>query len=573
MTEPVKTLIFVGIAAFVLAGAILSRPTYEEFDDEAATVNQVMFPQLENPDDAASLEITRYDDQLGEFSRFKVAIGADNQWVIPSHNNYPADAEDQMKDVAGSLVDLKILHLVSRLKKDHELFGVVEPDQETIEAADEGVGTLVVVQDASGNNLAQLIVGKKRKDEEGQYYVRKRGSEDAIYVVEIDPEKLSTKFEDWIEDDLLKLNAWDISTVALEDYSIVQTLQAGRLRFEVTRRHDIAVRWDSTNSSWDLDKMISYAGVDPVETKLADIEELNKSKLNDMKSALDDLKIVDIRRKPAGFGADLRAGDDFLEDNEAVQDLFQRGFIPARTEEGGVDLRAVNGEVTIGMEDGVQYQLRFGEIVGAGDDEGNLNRYLFVTAQLDMSKIPAPELEPVPELPAGPEAETVEGNSGQDEASSGQAEEDEATEETEASEDASESVEETSIEDDADAAEIDAEEVKSELERERERITKENQRKQEEYDEKVKVAANKVADLNARFADWYYVIAEDVYKKIHLSRGDLIQESEEAKKEGFGVDALRKLEDEGIEGAPEPPPAAPAPGGFPGAGGFPQGGF
>lgn len=43
MTEPVKTLIFVGIAAFVLAGAILSRPTYEEFDDEAATVNQVMF--------------------------------------------------------------------------------------------------------------------------------------------------------------------------------------------------------------------------------------------------------------------------------------------------------------------------------------------------------------------------------------------------------------------------------------------------------------------------------------------------------------------------------------------------
>ena len=36
-------------------------------------------------------------------------------------------------------------------------------------------------------------------------------------------------------------------------------------------------------------------------------EELNTTKLDDLKAALDDLKIVDISRKPAGLSTDLKA--------------------------------------------------------------------------------------------------------------------------------------------------------------------------------------------------------------------------------------------------------------------------
>jgi hypothetical protein len=35
--------------------------------------------------------------------------------------------------------------------------------------------------------------------------------------------------------------------------------------------------------------------------------------------------------------------------------------------------------------------------------------------------------------------------------------------------------------------------------------------------------------LNARFADWFYMIAEDDYKKLHVSRSDIIK-----KKPGAG---------------------------------------
>ena len=108
-------------------------------------------------------------------------------------------------------------------------------------------------------------------------------------------------------------------------------------------------------------------------------------------------------------------------------------------------------------------------------------------------------------------------------------------------------------------------EDKSELDREIDRIEKENQRKLDEWNENRDKAVAKVRELNGRFADWYYVVSEDVYKQIRLSRGDLIRETEKAAEEGFGVDAFRKLEKDGLDKTDEPP-AAPGPGlpGLPG---------
>ena len=70
------------------------------------------------------------------------------------------------------------------------------------------------------------------------------------------------------------------------------------------------------------------------------------------------------------------------------------------------------------------------------------------------------------------------------------------------------------------------------------------------YRDQRKKAEVRVAELNARFADWYYVVSEDVYKKIHLVRSDIVKESATAKEEGFGIDAFRKLEEEGLKAKP-----------------------
>jgi hypothetical protein len=155
---------------------------------------------------------------------------------------------------------------------------------------------------------------------------------------------------------------------------------------------------------------------------------------------------------------------------------------------------------------------------------------------VDPDKFPPLELEPLPET----EADLQPGDAESDTA---EAEPSEPTEDETADADTA-GADET-----GDSPEEESVEQKSKLELERARITKENARKQDERDEQLKKAGQKVDELNARFADWYYIISEDEYKKIHLGRNDLIKESESAEDEGFGVDALRKMEEEGVEGS------------------------
>jgi hypothetical protein len=197
-------------------------------------------------------------------------------------------------------------------------------------------------------------------------------------------------------------------------------------------------------------------------------------------------------------------------------------------------LYAANGEVTATLNNGVEYVLKFGNVSGA--DENKLNRYLLATAQVNESMIPKPELAELPSLPE---------ESGADESSDGAAEDDEDP-------DAATSSEQKSDGAAADPAEKEQSQTKpaddrAKIEAERERITKENERKQSEYENKLNEAKKQVRDLNFRFADWYYVVSEDVFKKIRLTRADAIKEKESVEDEGFGVDSFRALEEEGLK--------------------------
>jgi hypothetical protein len=70
--------------------------------------------------------------------------------------------------------------------------------------------------------------------------------------------------------------------------------------------------------------------------------------------------------------------------------------------------------------------------------------------------------------------------------------------------------------------ELTEEEWKERLEAERERITKENQRKIDQRNDRLAVAKKKSAELNARFADWYYIVSDSEYKRLKIELSDLI---------------------------------------------------
>ncbi len=623
MNEGRTSAIFAVVAAVSLGLAWMSRPEaiYDENDLKTQVTGQPVFAKFEDPAEAASFQIIKYDEALGQLERFEVAKDkTSSMWKLPSYDDYPADAAEQVRDATTPLISMPILNVSSLDRGDHSLYGVINPDSDDLSVGESGVGMLLRVKGDANQVLAELVVGKEVDGVQGQRYVRVP-TEDATYVVELDTAPFTTEFPKWINQKLLEIRSFDIASVGLRDYAILPTQQG----YGMSRNFDADLSFDSAANKWTLDRLLTYKDGKAVVDSVPEGEVLKDDSLNNLRNAVQDLDIVNVRRKPTGLAADLKADKSLMENKESLQSLVSQGFIP---QEGpnGTEIFATGGETLVGTQMGVKYLLRFGETVtklSENEEESGLRRYLLVSAVLDDSKFPPPELQPLPETveemlalqkseatsaveppannapdqptPVGDEA--VEGaNNGdsspetppspklksantQDSPTAADAPEttpaepapkadepspaassDPATaddcspqepSESQAGDDKTavaptgDSQPESSVSPtdplltdapvDAPAADTAAapvaqeappkktdEELKEELEFVREQIAKENQRKIDDRKEKMDAARKRVLELNARFADWYYVVSDSVYKKLKISREQLI---------------------------------------------------
>jgi hypothetical protein len=573
MNETKKTVVFVAVAAVIVLIA-----WWAHYTPPATTTGDMrgkpLFPAFTDALAATSLEILEYDPNSVKIKNFKVAQ-VNNRWSIPSHENYPADAKDHLAQAATSLIGLTVLDVASESPSQEEviLYGVVEPDQNTIKSSTRGIGKRVIFRDADDKVLADLIIGNKVPEKEELRYVRIKG-QDPIYVVKLSDDKFSSEFGDWIEKDLLKLNPWDIKDVQIHDYSYDSVMGTLAPRSQIVLNYD-----DLGNPRWKLAQNLVFDGDQGTwkPRSLAEDEELDTSKLDSMRTALDDLKIVDVRRKPEGISASLSADGTLAANPETAASLAEAGFYLASAKQfysifpmigkkelkpTDVEVVSSEGEIRVGMKDGVRYLLRFGQVVAGGssnqqgDSSGaGVNRYLFVMAEFDPGLIPKPELEPLPELPpdSHPPAATSSASEGQSAA-------------VEESQSASTVTQDPAPADQPPAAgetpaktgeaKKDEEAKKPEdIEAERERIEKENKRKQDEYEEKLKKGQERVKELNARFAEWYYIISDEVYRKIHLGFDDIVKKKETEKKDEGESTGTSSTQQE----KPAEPPAAEMP--------------
>lgn len=526
MNESTKTIGFVvvGLAAAVLAWA--SRPSLP-VADSANTKLTVLFPEFKDPLAATSLDIMSYDEANASLRPFKVAL-ANNRWSIPSHDNYPTDAKDQLAKLATELIGLKVLEVPTDVPGEHATYGVVDPDSKNLKVGTTGVGTRVTVKGKDDKLLLNLIVGKEVPGREGLRYVR-IVAQDPVYAVALKTDKLSTKFSDWIETNLLQLNAFDIKQIQINDYSIDMLARRYNQRGQLTLAYS-----DTGEPHWKLTEDKVFQNKKWVDGKMGPDEELNATVLDAMKDNLNNLKIVDVSKKPSGLSVNLRASGELASDNETVASLGEKGFyvLASQSDPNYYELLSNDGEFRVVMKDGVQYVLRFGQIAGSSDahskdkakkdkdgkakDEASgagVNRYLFVMAEFNRDALPKPQLQPLPE-----------------EKPAAKADEKKADDKKAEDKKADEKKPETKKPEDKKADD----KAQADLKAERERIEKENKRKQDEYEQKIKDGEKRVQELNARFADWYYVIDDSVYQKIHLNRDKLIKKKE--KKDAAGHD-------------------------------------
>ena len=559
MNENTRTGIFAGLAVVIVAAAFITKPSdldvrlddmegaalFEEFTDAAA---------------AGRLEIVTYNEKLGKLRPFEVKRQSSGQWIIPP-SEYPADNQQQLADVLTSMIGLKVVGVHSEAVSDHQECRVIEPDIDELSTATEGVGTLVRVWDDSNSELAGLIIGDEVPGQEGLRYTRLPGN-NVIYVVRLDTTKLKTDFTDWIDTDLLDLASFDIRKVLLKDYAIIPGQQGLRLQ----QKSDIHLRWDADESNWVLDSMIEYKGDEqtPTELGLLEDEELNAQSLNDLKFALDDLKIDSVERKPEGLGADLAVEADLATNPDGIRSLQQLGFFPvARSEGENFELLSANGEMHISLQNGVQYVLRFGEIVGdISADADDIQRYMVVTARLDESMLVPPSLDPPPpaedapaeepadEPPADGDKPADEGDTPADEgdkpASDKPAEADDNGCQDEPAENSTDD-EPATEEGDDEPSDVDA---AAEAEKARQA---EFEMQLAEHGQKRNDAIQRVQVLNERFAEWYYLISEETYNKLRLGISDIVKAKEDS---DGGLGNFRDLESSGLL---PPPPGLPQP--------------
>jgi hypothetical protein len=375
MNETKKTLIFCA-AAVVLALLVVFTTPKKITPDAFLDQDELFFPDFEDPNEARTLEVIEYDEESGAAKPFKVTF-ADGKWSIPSHYDYPADGKDRLAQTAAGVIGIKKDDFRTDNAADHGACGVIDPLDETVVAL-QGRGKRVTIKGDNDVVLADFIVGKPSEGRENFRLVRVPGQK-RVYGARVNLD-ISTKFSDWIEADLLKVEKDDIEHVILKDYSVDERSR------KLDKRDEIFLK--KQGEDWTADG-------------LSDDQQVDKYKMGNLLKALDELTIVGVRTKPEGLTASLqKAGENLTINTSDLLALQSKGYFFASDGR----LLSNEGELQARTSQGVIYTLRFGEIVygsgmavsaGSGGSESGQgqpgeNRYLFITTEFTALNFPEP---------------------------------------------------------------------------------------------------------------------------------------------------------------------------------------
>lgn len=546
MNEKIKTLIFTGIAVLFAALAYLTKKSENDTATKESRMGQALFGPLDSSE-ATGIEIVEIDKDDLEAKSLEV-VKTEKGWFIrrPGRPDYPANADNQVKDVSTILFDLSILDTASEAPGEHAGFGVLDPSKAN--PGDTGIGKMIALKNSSGSNLAQLIIGKPKEGLGNVHYVRKP-SENNVYTAELqNVNDVTTKFVDWVEKDFLDLDKFNVKRVTLDNYEV--NLAEGQLK-----RDTPPFVLDYADSEWKLSG-----------SPLSDKEELNKDRLDEMRDSFDDLEIIDVERKPEILINNLKQGNEFFSNlkdtsNQAVvQSLQQKGFytVAVKNPAGEVIPKVVSnkGEILVGMKDGVEYVLRFGETYRGAEDEGNAtgdSRYIYAFARVNQSLLDPPALEVVPSPLTAPTPEAnqtspsdsnaTEGEKG-DEGKKGEESKPQppalappgpppnftpptAPPTTPPTPPVLNAAGTANNDGNATQAVQTFAQKKAARDAEIARIRAANATKTREFQDKIAKAQKRAKELNENLADWYYVISNDIYEKIRLDRKDFVKAKEQ----------------------------------------------
>ena len=379
-----STTLIMGIIAVVAVGvAMYFYPKSLETEVDAQ-VNQNLFESYKTAD-VRSIEITR----LGESDRIeqiKLRRKGDS-WILPQYEDFTATGIARISEVAKSMLDRKILAITGDQEQSHFEFGLVDPAEATGLPNRASLGMKVELRDRNRGDIASLIIGKPVSETggDGKYFVRLPG-QPTVYEMQIPKVIFSTRFEDWVDSNLMNLPNQRNSPIRVTGIGIDSYRIDAKEIASADKQPDWQVKFQfSPNGS----KGNLLRWVDGKFEK-EDISQLSQRQVSDLLTALSQIRVLGARSKPKSIVKLFRKSAE-ISDAAALKGLAPFGF-RGRSDDEGFKIESANGELAIVTSDGMKMRLLVGSLADQTDSRSlDLNYHVLVLAEMVESVFEEPE--------------------------------------------------------------------------------------------------------------------------------------------------------------------------------------
>ena len=154
MKENKKTILFIIAAIACVALAFYSAPEARNPSAQGSKMGQALFESFD-PRSAIGIEIVEIDEENIESKSVEVSQ-TDQGWLIrrPGKADYPANADNQVRNVSSILFDLRIIDQAAEGAGEHAKFGVLDPSKAN--PSDSGVGKMIALKNLK-NDCLKLV--------------------------------------------------------------------------------------------------------------------------------------------------------------------------------------------------------------------------------------------------------------------------------------------------------------------------------------------------------------------------------------------------------------------------------
>jgi len=212
-----KNLLILVVVAGVLVGlAVLTSRKQKRHAVVATEIGKPVLAALQDPDTLNSIERIEVLSPGGTVTVARV----EGAWVAPRKYNYPADF-GKVRDFVRTLRDLEIGHTLKGGAAERRELELLTPGG----AATNGIGTVVKLETAAGEEVASLLVGKEheRAAPADSPYARYGAYPDGRYILAGEKpvlvadtlSALPSDVKDWFDTTVVNVSSYDITNITV----------------------------------------------------------------------------------------------------------------------------------------------------------------------------------------------------------------------------------------------------------------------------------------------------------------------------------------------------------------------